>query len=120
TWFPDEQGERQPLRTLADWEKRRAAILAGFEEAAGPLPDRQHLPDLGIEISETQETATYHRHTLSLQAEAGDRLTAYLYVPLRIADGEKRPGIVALHPTNKIGKGVVDGQSERPNRAYGK
>lgn len=120
TWFRDESGAKRPVATPADWERRRAEILRGFEEAAGPLPSRGDPPALDIRVSETVETEKYTRQTIDFQSEAGDRAPAYLYVPKGVAAGEKRAGIVALHPTHKIGKGVVDGQSERPNRAYGK
>lgn len=118
TWFPKSSEEIGVVRTTEDWKLRRAAILSGFEQAAGQLPSRDSLPDLDIEIEESSETESYRRETLTLVAERGDRLSAYLYVPLGIGKNERRPGIVALHPTHKIGKGVVDGQSERPNRAY--
>ncbi|MCB1229746.1 MAG: alpha/beta fold hydrolase [Verrucomicrobiae bacterium] len=120
TWFVDEMGEHHTIRSIEDWEKRRESIVAGFEEAAGPLPSRESPSDLDIRVEESVETENYTRQTLTLQSEPDDRLSAYLYVPKGIAPGERRAGIVALHPTHKIGKGVVDGQSERPNRAYGK
>ena len=120
TWFEDASGEREAIESREDWELRRKAIITGFEEAAGPLPSREALPALDLIVEATEETDAYVRQTITLQAEPGDRLSAYLYVPKGISPGEKRAGVVALHPTHKIGKGVVDGQSERPNRAYGK
>lgn len=124
-WFPTASGERAPVRSVADWEKRRAAILEGFEAAAGELPERD--PDAPLELKGEArvETEDYVRRTITFAAEPGDRIPAYLYAPKGIdpnegAPGERRAGIVALHPTSPIGKGVVDGQSERPNRAYAK
>ncbi len=117
-WYPDAAGKPAPLETLEDWKKRRAAIVAGFEEATGPLPSRESLPDLDVKIAETIETPTYTRETITFASEAGDRTPAFLYLPKGLAPGEKRAGIVALHPTSAIGKKIVDGQGERPNRAY--
>jgi len=117
-WYPDGSGNPAPLETLEDWKKRRAAIVAGFEEATGPLPSRESLPDLDVQVTETVETPTYTRETITLASEPGDRIPAFLYLPKGLAPGEKRPGIVALHPTHAIGKKIVDGQGERPNRAY--
>ena len=117
-WFPDESGNPQEIKTLQDWEKRRAAIIAGFESAAGKLPPRDALVPLDVLVSEKMETETYTRETITLASEPGDRTPAFLYVPKGMAPGEKRAGIVALHPTHTIGKGIVDGQGERPNRAY--
>ncbi len=117
-WAPGETGEAVPLKTLADWERRRAAIVAGFEEAAGKLPSRENLPDLDVQVLERIETGRYVRETITFASEPGDRTPAYLYLPKGLAPGDRRVGIVALHPTHAIGKGIVDGQGERPNRAY--
>lgn len=118
TWAPDASGIPLPLKTLGDWERRRTAILAGFEEAAGKLPSRDNLPDLDVRVSERIETVHYVRETLTFASEDGDRTPAYLYLPKDLKAGEKRAGIVALHPTGALGKGIVDGKGERPNRAY--
>lgn len=120
TWFRDEAGGKQPIQTPADWEKRRAEIVKSFEIPCGPLPSRESLPDLDIQTSETIETDQYTRHAITFQSEPGDRTPAYLYVPKGIAPGERRAGIVALHPTGPLGKGITDGQGPRPNRAYAK
>ncbi len=116
-WF-SEKGEEQPIQSVEDWEQRRNAILDGFQEAIGVLPPRDDLPDLDIQISDTESNDAYSRHTINFQSEADDRTPAYLYIPKNIGKNAKRVGIVALHPTHKIGKGVVDGQSDKPNRAY--
>lgn len=117
-WFPGEKGEPKPVVTLQDWELRRAAIVAGFESAAGKLPSRENLPDLDIQVSERIETEKYVRETITFASEEGDRTPAYLYLPRNLKAGERRAGIVALHPTGALGKGIVDGKGERPNRAY--
>ncbi len=120
-WAPGTQGEAAvPLRELADWERRRAAILAGFAEVAGELPSRESLPALDVEVKERVETEHYWRESITFASEPGDRTPAYLYLPKGPAPEGGRLGIVALHPTHAIGKDVVDGQGERPNRAYAK
>ncbi|NLT71912.1 MAG: alpha/beta fold hydrolase [Verrucomicrobiaceae bacterium] len=117
-WYPDEAGKPQPIETLEDWKKRRAAIIAGFEEVAGPLPSRDNLPDLDVRVTETVDTDSYTRETITFVSEPGDRTPAFLYLPKNLTPGEKRPGILALHPTGALGKKIVDGQSKRPNRGY--
>ena len=120
-WFPDSSGSPAPIAgKISNWGKRRAEILKEFEKVAGKLPDRSHLPPLDIRVSEAVETDQYTRQTISFASEPGDRITAYLYLPKGIKAGEKRAGIVALHSTHKLGKGLCDGQSELPNRAYAK
>lgn len=119
-FYNDKFGIERTILSTDDWEIRRKQILEGFEEAAGSLPSRVQLPDLDVQFREKVETKLYTHHTIDFASEAGDRTPAYLYIPKGITAGEQRPGIVALHPTSNMGKGVVDGQSERPNRAYGK
>lgn len=117
-WYPGPDGKPVPLKTLADWERRRTAVLAGFEEAAGKLPSRETLPELDLRTVERIETDRYARETVTFASGDGDRISAYLYLPKGPAAGGRRAGIVALHPTGSLGKGIVDGQGERPNRAY--
>jgi len=89
-----------------------------MQAAMGPLPDRSKLPPLDVQISERVQRSGYTRLTISFVAEKDDRVPAYLYVPDQHGEPERRPAVLALHPTHAIGKGVVDGQSSRPNRAY--
>jgi dienelactone hydrolase len=117
-WYWDKTGQPQTLKTLEDWEKRRASIVAGFESATGKLPSRENLPDLDVQVSERIETGKYTRETITFASEEGDRTPAYLYLPKDLKPGERRAGVVALHPTGALGKGIVDGKGERPNRAY--
>lgn len=120
--YVNKDGQQQPIQSPADWEKRRTQVVAGFEAAMGKLPSREKLVDLDVTIKESVAETNYTRHTIDFAsaAEDADRIPAYLYVPVNLADGEKRPGVVALHPTHAIGKDVVDGRSERPNRGYAK
>lgn len=120
SWFRDDAGKKQPVKSVEDWERRRSEIVKSFEIPSGPLPSREDLPPLDIQVTETVETEKYTRQTITFQSEPGDRTPAYLYVPKGIPSGERRAGIVALHPTGPLGKGIVDGQGPRPNRAYAK
>jgi dienelactone hydrolase len=117
-YFLDASGKEQEVKTTADWEKRRAQILLGFQKATGPLPDRKELPALDIQIKAEEQREKHVRQTIDFVSEKGDRTPCYLYIPKGIKAGERRPAIVALHPTHKIGKDVVDGLSQRPNRGY--
>ncbi|MEX2577425.1 MAG: alpha/beta fold hydrolase [Verrucomicrobiales bacterium] len=120
TWWRDDAGRILPIGTAAEWERRRSQILAGFEEAAGKLPDRKQVPALQVEVLDRTETDDYVLETIAFAAEPGDRIPALFYLPTGAESGQKRAGVVALHPTHRIGKEVVDGGGERPNRAYAK
>lgn len=119
-YYLDASGKEHAVKTSADWEIRRAQILQGFQKATGQLPSRENLPDLDIRIKAEEQREKHVRLTIDFVSEKGDRTPCYLYIPKGIKPGEKRPAIVALHPTHKIGKDVVDGLSQRPNRAYAK
>ena len=121
--YIDEEGKERPVKTPDHWGVRRRHVLLGMQEAMGRLPARDKLPPLDVQVKERVTGEGYERLTITFvvertQAAKADRVTAYLYIPIGIPAGQKRPAMLALHPTHRIGKGVVDGQSERPNRAY--
>ncbi|MSR56358.1 MAG: alpha/beta fold hydrolase [Planctomycetaceae bacterium] len=109
-----------PIQSTADWQVRRRHILAGMEQAMGPLPDRANLPVPSPKITASIQGDGYTRLTISFEAEPGDLVPAYLYLPTGLKPQERRPAILALHPTGPAGKGIVDDQGPRPNRGYGK
>lgn len=118
--FIDGDGEERDVRTVGDWKRRRAHILLGMQAAMGPLPERSDLPPLDVRDHERVAGDGCIRRKISFAVEDGDRLHAFLYVPGgRGGAGLRRPAILALHPTASIGKGVVAGLGDRPNRAYG-
>ncbi len=118
SWYPDGAGKALPIRNTDDWERRRQAVIAGFEEAAGELPSRDKLPAFDMQVHEEVVEPDFVKQRISFVAEEGDRITALLYLPKKDPAVERRAGVVALHPTHKIGKDVVDGLSQRPNRGY--
>lgn len=122
-YFVDGDGMEQPIRVAADWLVRRAAVLRGMELVMGSLPSRRDPQPLEVRVEESITTGKYVRQKISYLAEGTDRVPAYLYLPLAAdpsAPARRRPAMLALHPTSPLGKGVVDGQSELPNRAYAK
>jgi len=118
--YRDASGQKQKVTTRQDWHRRRESILQGAEAAMGPLPRRDALPPLQVEVIERQRRPRHQRQTVRFTTEPGERWSAYVWVPHGIRPRQRRAGILALHPTHRIGKGVVDGQSERSNRAYGR
>jgi dienelactone hydrolase len=115
--FRDADGTNHPVRTPADWEKRRAQILAAMQQVMGPLPDkRQHVP-LDPRVVEEGSIGTFVRRKMTIATEAGDRLPLFLFVPKHRAG--KLPAVLCLHPTNRpLGKGVVAGLGDAPGLYY--
>ena len=60
----DAAGEH-PVKTPADWAKRRAHILLGMQQAMGKLPDRSHLPPLDVQVERDRTTARRSRGSSS-------------------------------------------------------
>lgn len=114
-----DDGSEQPIRAVSDWLRRRRQIIHGMELAMGALPDRSDLPDLDPRELDRAEGDLYTRSRITFVSEPGDRVTAYLWVPKGSSPARGFPAALALHPTSALGKGVVAGESELPNRAYG-
>ncbi len=105
-----------PIRTAADWDKRRAHILANMELVMGPMPKLEK-PPLDVQITEEVKMPKYTRKLLTYQSSAGNRVPAYLFLP-HDRKG-KTPAILCLHPTSpKLGKGVPSGFGDKYDRAY--
>ncbi len=131
TKYTSENGQVQPIRTADDWAVRRRAILDGMQQAMGPLPSFEGLPEFDIKVTEDTRIQDVRRLTLTIQVEAGDRLPLDLYVPAILADKVdpasiltlnhevKLPAVVALHPTGALGKRIVAGEGAKSNRQYG-
>ena len=114
--YKDAAGEH-PVRTPADWAKRRAHILAAMQEVMGPLQDAATKVPLDVRVTEEVRTPHYLRKKLSYAAEKGDRVPAYLLVPLPRQG--KLPAVLCLHQTNgPLGKAEPAGLGGKPNLHY--
>lgn len=121
SWYRDESGQRQAVRSAADWDRRRADVLVRMQQVMGELPDRSKLPPLDLKVSETVQRDGYRRLTVSFANLYDERVTAYLYEPDGLKPGERRPAVLALQSTGVEGKDIMDGRGPRgPSRAYGK
>jgi len=118
--YLDSNGQERPVTTLAEWAIKRKQILEGMQKAMGGLPNLSDLPPLNMEIIEQLKEDNYTRLTINFTVAENERVPAYLYVPIRKGRKNRFPAMLALHPTGALGKGIVDGQTELPNRAYAK
>lgn len=114
-YYLNPDGERQAVRSLQDWDKRRRDIVAAMETVTGPLPRGPKAP-LDVQVLAETRHEGYVRRRITYQAKEGDAIPAYLLLPS--AQGP-RPAVLALHPTGALGKGIPAGLSDRPNRQYG-
>lgn len=118
--YRDARGEIQPVRSVGDWQQRRAAVLAGMQQIMGPLPDDAKRCPLDVRIKEEVDCGSYVRRLITYASEPGGSVPAYLLIPKRALEGKaKAPAVLCLHPTdNRIGHKVVVGLGGRPNRQY--
>lgn len=109
-------GDREvPIKTPADWQKRRDHILANMVQVMGPMPTKK-VP-LDVRYTEEVKLEKFTRKKLTFAAGPGNRVPAYLLIPHNLKG--KTPAVLCLHPTSpKLGKGVPAGFGEKPDRHY--
>lgn len=115
-------GKPAEVKTVADWEKRRAEVVRGMESVMGKFPGIDKRGPLDPKVESETDAGTYVRRLVTYQSVAGPggRAPAWLLVPKAVLDGKKKaPAVLALHPTdNAIGHDVVVGLGGKKNRAY--
>lgn len=118
--YRDADGEVQPVRSPADWHKRRSEILRGMQEVMGKLPGDERRVPLEVKVEEEADAGKYVRRLITYQSEPECRTPAYLCIPKDVVDGQRRaPAVLCLHPTdNTVGHKVVVGLGGRPHRQY--
>ncbi len=118
--YRDPKGGLAPVKSVADWQKRRAQILAAMQQVMGPLPGKEKRGPLEVQIVEEMDCGTYVRRLLNYAAEPGGRVPAYLLIPkAALTERRKFPAVLCLHPTDQVtGHGAVAGLGGKPNRAY--
>lgn len=118
--YRDANGAIQPVKTMADWEKRRAEILAGAQHVMGPLPDERKRCALDIKVEEESDCGTYVRRLISYSSEPHSRVPAYLLVPkTALAGGKVCRAVLCLHGTDHtLGHKTVVALGGKTNRQY--
>ncbi|MDB5385824.1 MAG: Alpha/beta hydrolase family protein [Planctomycetaceae bacterium] len=115
------KNEELPVKSVADWQLRRAEILKGMQAVMGKLPGEEKKCPLDVKIEEEVDRGTYVRRLISYASEPGSRVPAYLCIPKAVLNSKDKraAGVLCLHGTdNVVGHGVVVGVGGRPNRQY--
>ena len=124
--YHGDRGEVLPVKSPADWERRRQEIRRGMEEIMGPVPGEAKRCALEVKVEAETDCGSYVRRLLTYAAEPGSRVPAYLLVPkaaLAAAPPPRRtfPAALALHPTDaEYGHRVVVEEMRATYRAYGR
>jgi pimeloyl-ACP methyl ester carboxylesterase len=98
--------------------RERLKILNNMEKVMGKLPRRQKNLPFDLQITDSIIEDNFTRYNLTLNVTDKERLPVYLYIPKQIGIPKKLPAMLVLHGTHALGKGVVDGQGDKPNRAH--
>ncbi|MCC6444317.1 MAG: acetylxylan esterase [Armatimonadetes bacterium] len=114
--YKDASGQERPVKTKADWQKRREHILANMQLVMGPLPASSRKTPLDMQVLEEERLPAYTRQKITFAVEKGDRVPAYLLVPHDLKG--KNPAVLCLHQTIEIGKAEPAGLGGSPNLHY--
>jgi dienelactone hydrolase len=122
--FRSASGAVAPVQSVADWQQRRAEIVAGMQAVMGPLPGRERRVPLDLEVGRETDCGSYVRREITYTSEPGARVPAFLLLPKDVLQGRRQAtGILALMETNNVlgHLAVVGLGGERlvPGRNYG-
>lgn len=104
------------VHTPQEWAARRSEIMATWQAAIGEQPKR---PAPSLRIISEKQMDDHLQQKVIYQTVYGDQVPALLLIPLGAKASQTRPAILALHPTNKLGKTSVATVEGVPNRMYG-
>ena len=96
------RAQTQPVKTPADWARRRAHVLEAFQAVAGGLPDSSHRVPLNVQARRSRERQAHASKDHAIAAEPGDRVPAYVLIPKGLK--KPAPAMLCLHQTTEIGK----------------
>lgn len=115
--YADEARKLHPVKTAADWRRRKAHVLAGMQLVMGPLPRASRKVPADLKAEEEKDLGKVVRKKVSFAVEKGDRLAAYLLVPKGLKG--KAPAALCLHQSIHTGNDEPAGIGGSKNLHYG-
>jgi hypothetical protein len=119
--YRGDKNQEVPVKSIEDWQHRRAEIVRGMQAVMGKLPGAEKKCPLDVKIEEEVDKGTYVRRLITYASEPGSRVPAYLCIPKSVLNqtDKKAAAVLCLHGTNNIvGHGVVVGVGGAMNRQY--
>ena len=98
------EGVERPIKTKADWAERVAHLREQLQQVMGPLPDALRRVPLDVETLLVEKLAHFNRIKVRLTPEKGDRVPAWLLIPIERPPSGRMPAMLCLHQTIPIGK----------------
>ena len=120
--FHGEGGVVEPVRTAADWARRRSEIVSGMQVVMGPFPGDDRRGPVEMKVLEDVDAGSFRRLLIGYRVDADMLTPAYLCIPKDVMAGKRKAAaVLCLHPTdNRVGHKVALGLGGRAGRAYGK
>ena len=120
----EEHGALRPVSDTKLWQAKVADIRARMVSVIGRAPAAA--PPLDLQVHEETATEAYLRRLVSYQVEPGERVRAYLLIPMdylahrmRRESWENRgPAVLCLHQTVAVGKKEPVGLAGSKDLAY--
>ncbi|WP_372894239.1 alpha/beta hydrolase family protein [Stieleria sp.] len=119
--YHDDNGTVRPVKSDAQWQRRRDEIIAAMQSVMGTLPVEDAPREApSYRVIEEVDCGSYLRRQITYQSEPHCETPAYLCIPKTLLHGDtKGPAVLCLHPTDaQIGYGVVVGLGGKANRQY--
>jgi dienelactone hydrolase len=117
SYYLDADGARHPIRSIADWNIRRAHILAHLQSVMGPLPHPARPVPLDVRVLEKVTLGPIVQQKIDYHTDSDiRRVSAYLFLPA--TGSAKSPAVLCLHQTVKIGKEEPSGLGGKPDLHY--
>lgn len=107
--------DEAPIKTIPQWERRRAQVRERWMKFLGPMPDR---PSLKLTTLSEEGVEGCRRLLVRYDCEPGMAVEGYLLYPDPLGE-EKRAAVVTLHSTTPDTIDEVAGVKGRDSRALG-
>lgn len=128
SYYLKSDGTQARIRNADDWQRRRAQIITGIEEAMGPLPRPEKTVPLDVQIVEEHQEDGYIRRKVAYHTDdPHKRVRAWLLLPspdrpragsVSARSNPRRPAVLCLQQTTLNGKNSPSGLSDRPTMHY--
>src|SRR5258706_8197289 len=89
--YRGENSDQVPVKTTADWLKRREEILRGMQTVMGKLPGEEKRCPLEMKVEEEVDCGKYVRRLITYASESGSRVPAYLCIPKAVLEKTDKP-----------------------------
>ena len=105
------------VKSVQDWETRKADILEKMQIVMGPLPTPEHPVPLGLEVLERKRLPFAQRWKVRYHTDDA-KFWVYAWLFLPTVESKTSPAVLCLHQTTMIGKDEPAGRGGKNNLHY--